>query len=318
MNGDNVGRTLAEQPLVAALPFEKGGADDHSHAAAGEAERVVNECLSEGERWVRADPIRDLGFIGRPAQEIANADRLLIDVSDPVTVERQAHDAGLELVVVSRPKGDLLERMKSEMRRTAPEGKPFWPTATKRYCTAEAKRDQLVKVHRRLGGVVIAAQGIRAEESPRRAKAQVVTVERRATSKRIRDLSPAEALAERKPEERLVLNWLPIFGVLIADVWAACDTSVFELEQRRALYRAYRETGDAALLAAALDGWTAHAAYVFGSSRLSCALCVLASRQDLETGAIHNPALFAELLAMERESGFSFQPNLRLAGLTAR
>ncbi|MBB3267758.1 3'-phosphoadenosine 5'-phosphosulfate sulfotransferase (PAPS reductase)/FAD synthetase [Azospirillum sp. OGB3] len=234
------------------------------------------------------------------------------------TVERQAHDAGLELVVVSRPKGDLLERMKSEMRRTAPEGKPFWPTATKRYCTAEAKRDQLVKVHRRLGGVVIAAQGIRAEESPRRAKAQVVTVERRATSKRIRDLSPAEALAERKPEERLVLNWLPIFGVLIADVWAACDTSVFELEQRRALYRAYRETGDAALLAAALDGWTAHAAYVFGSSRLSCALCVLASRQDLETGAIHNPALFAELLAMERESGFSFQPNLRLAGLTAR
>lgn len=81
-----------------------------------------------------------------------------------------------------------------------------------------------------------------------------------------------------------------------------------ELERRRTLYRAGHEQQ-------ALAGWPAHPAYAMGNERLSCALCVLASRSDIENGARHNPELLQALVDMEMESGFSFRQDLRLADL---
>jgi hypothetical protein len=52
-----------------------------------------------------------------------------------------------------------------------------------------------------------------------------------------------------------------------------------------------------------------------GNQRLSCAMCVLASRADIANGARHNPDLLAELVRMEEESGFSFRQDLRLGQL---
>lgn len=53
-----------------------------------------------------------------------------------------------------------------------------------------------------------------------------------------------------------------------------------------------------------------HEAYtVYGSTRLSCAFCVLASRHDLlaASSAEQNAALYRKLVDMEAETGFSFQ-----------
>ena len=39
-----------------------------------------------------------------------------------------------------------------------------------------------------------------------------------------------------------------------------------------------------------------HEAYDLGNHRLSCALCVLASLNDLINGAVHNPDTYREIL----------------------
>ncbi len=228
-------------------------------------------------------------------------------------VREQVARYGLPLEIVRRPRGDLLSRMHDEMIRTAAAGAPFWPTATKRYCTAEMKRDQLIKVQRRLGPLVVCAQGIRAEESPGRARRSPLTIEKRLTASRLAAMTPDEALDARRPDERLVLNWLPIHEFDEAAVWRACGTSIEELARRRMLYRIATAGRDRALRARALAGWPAHLAYIYGTSRLSCALCVLASKDDIGIGALHNPGLYCTLAAMELATGFGFQPRVGLA-----
>ena len=54
------------------------------------------------------------------------------------------------------------------------------------------------------------------------------------------------------------------------------------------------------------DGDLVHPAYGLGNERLSCALCVFGCDGDLVNGAKNNPALFNELLEMERDSGWRF------------
>lgn len=100
----------------------------------------------------------------------------------------------------------------------------------------------------------------------------------------------------RKPEvaarsrassaERPVLDWLPIHHWTIAHVWAA------------------------------LEGKGHHEAYDRGNDRVSCALCVLASGNDLLNGAMQDPDLFQAYCDVEIASGFSFQ-NKKWLGLIA-
>ncbi|MCK5650947.1 MAG: phosphoadenosine phosphosulfate reductase family protein, partial [Gemmatimonadetes bacterium] len=54
------------------------------------------------------------------------------------------------------------------------------------------------------------------------------------------------------------------------------------------------------------DGPLVHPAYGLGNERLSCALCIMGCDGDLVNGARNNPALFEELLEMERDSGWNF------------
>ena len=61
-----------------------------------------------------------------------------------------------------------------------------------------------------------------------------------------------------------------------------------------------------------------HIAYTrYGSTRLSCAACVLASKRDLEASAscAGNAALFGTLVDLEARSTFSFQPGQWLADI---
>jgi 3'-phosphoadenosine 5'-phosphosulfate sulfotransferase (PAPS reductase)/FAD synthetase len=276
----------------------------------------------------------------------------------PQTLEhcqRIANAAGVGLIVLRRPQGDLVEEIRTRMEALRGTGKPHWPdagnryctsdqkrgqidkvlraphwpsaanryctshqktnqidkvlrspwpTATQRYCTADQKRDQIVKAHRKYE-LVIAAQGMRAEESPRRAKMTAVTVAARVTAKALTELTSEQALDAKTDGQRLALDWLPLHEWTEADVWEACGTTLGDVNRRRELYKSGRHEE-------ALHGFVGHPAYVFGSTRLSCALCVLASRNDLEVGAKHNPDLLREYVAMEHESGFTFRQDLCL------
>ena len=235
----------------------------------------------------------------------------------PEHVERTAAEAGVALVVVRRVKGDLLARIEERMHTVSTldptrPAKPFWPSPMQRYCTSDLKRGPIQKhtrTHR--GVVVVSAQGMRAAESSGRAKKPVLTVDERISAKHFAGLTPAEAVALH-PERggRLVLNWLPLHDWTEADVWNELGSSLEDLDRRRAVFAA-------GFHAVALHGWAAHPAYILGNERLSCALCVLASRRDLVNGARHNPALLAAYIALEKRSGYTFRDGLSLSEIAA-
>lgn len=223
--------------------------------------------------------------------------------------QKIARDAGVELIVVRRSQGDLVDRWQQRMETLRGTGKPFWSSAANRYCTSDLKRGPINK-HLRKFKLVVSAEGIRADESRNRAKQPVLSVRGGITTSRLLGLKPSEAISQWQEQGRLALTWNAIHHWSLEAVWEACGTSLDDLERRRRLYR----QGD---LINALDGWPAHPAYVLGNQRLSCALCVLASRNDLINGARHNPQLYQELVEMEAQSGFTFRQDLSLAELQA-
>jgi 3'-phosphoadenosine 5'-phosphosulfate sulfotransferase (PAPS reductase)/FAD synthetase len=230
--------------------------------------------------------------------------------------ERICAEVDVPLSIVSRPQGDLLQEMQDRMEKLRGTGKPHFPSATNRYCTSDQKRSQIDRVLRaapfpdsknryctshhktnqidkalRRHQVIISAEGLRAAESPARAKRPVWEYREQICTK-----------------QRTAYTWRPILHWSEDDVWGAMRTSRDDLARRQDLYRDNRQEE-------AFAGWPAHPAYVMGNQRLSCALCVLASRSDIQNGARHNPDLYRSLVAMEEESGFSFRQDLRLADL---
>jgi 3'-phosphoadenosine 5'-phosphosulfate sulfotransferase (PAPS reductase)/FAD synthetase len=100
-------------------------------------------------------------------------------------------------------------------------------------------------------------------------------------------------LPELEPHKRLTVgarevdSWRPILGYRLADVWAHI----------------------------AATGLPRHVAYDRGNERLSCAICVLASDNDIRNGAAECQALAAKYLAIERETGHTFRHGRRLADI---
>jgi 3'-phosphoadenosine 5'-phosphosulfate sulfotransferase (PAPS reductase)/FAD synthetase len=222
-------------------------------------------------------------------------------------VEAIAAAAGVPLVVVRRAQGDLLARWEERMAKLAGTGKPFWSSAQNRYCTSDLKRGPINQYLRRYP-LVISVEGIRADESAGRARKPVILMREGITASKLHGLPLDEALDYRSFKQRLAFTWNAIHEWSKEDVWAACGTSSADLAARQQQYRAGDE-------AAALAGWAAHPAYVLGNERLSCALCILASKNDLRNGAKHNPALYARLVDMEQQSGYTFRADMALSDL---
>lgn len=86
---------------------------------------------------------------------------------------------------------------------------------------------------------------------------------------------------------RFVYNWLPIHDWTESDVWDCI-----------------RQHGN-----------IHHEAYRLGNHRLSCALCVLASLNDLINGAVHNPDTYREYCRIEAVTGYSFRKDFWLSDL---
>lgn len=174
------------------------------------------------------DSLAMASLVARLARAAGVLDRVVVVHADlgrvewpgtPALVEAQAAHLGLRFVKVRRAQGDLLQQVEKL-------GK--WPMPTQRFCTADHKRGQIYRAFTMLAAEVrarrIAASepenvaprvvrilncvGLRAEESPGRAKRPVLVRDPKVSGKR-----------------KTVDVWLPIQGWTEAEVWAECNGS---------------------------------------------------------------------------------------------
>lgn len=148
--------------------------------------------------------------------------------------------------------------------------------------------------------MVVSAVGLRGEESPFRAKLPIARLNRYISAKALLDKDLEAALDCRTEKQRLAIEWCPILPWEENDVWTQLGTSLEEVNHRRSLYKEGQIDG-------ALRGFVGHPAYVYGNSRVSCVLCFMASKNDLRVGATYNPDLYRLMVALEEETGFSYQ-----------
>lgn len=205
--------------------------------------------------------------------------------STPAVVEATAAHLGLPLLVVRRPAGDLVTRWMKRFENGKARYEALstynligpWSQADKRFCTSELKAQVMgpALAGRFRGETIVQVVGIRRDESR----------QRRATPISKPDTRFAQ------PGNRhgtMMLLWHP--GVL----WTSDEVLSFHRCSGIPLHEAYT---------------------VYGSTRLSCAFCVLGSTNDLRAAseAVGNANLYRHLVGMEASSTFSFQPDRWLA-----
>lgn len=205
--------------------------------------------------------------------------------STPATVAAVAAAAGLPLLVVRRRAGDLVSRWEQRFANGKARFEALstynligpWSSASLRFCTSEAKVQVIgPELARRLRGrTIISVLGLRRAESAARAGIAVAKPDHRFAR-------PGNAHCTT------MLVWQPIADWSADDVFAAHDAFGIPLHE------AYR---------------------TYGSTRLSCRFCVLASARDLSASASagDNRATYRQLVDLEAESTFSFQPGRWLA-----
>lgn len=194
----------------------------------------------------------------------------------PAFVEKLCADLDVELVVVRSSKGDLQDQI--EARRVQLEGKdkPHFPSAMARYCTSNLKTTPINEYLKKFEKV-ISIEGICWHESKARA------------------LKPR--VSPRDNMKRKALTWNAIIDFSIDDVWATYNQTQETYKEAQRIYRLTNQIP---------EWWNFHPAYAMGNQRLSCSICILGSKNDVQNGIKHNPE-YAEFLAQqEQKSGFTF------------
>lgn len=221
---------------------------------------------------------------------------------------KQASEYNLPLHILTRKDGrGLIEHMTTRLEKLEGTGKPFWPSSAARYCTSDLKREPSDKFFRTaFVPFIISCEGIRAQESKKRAKKEPLTIRWRVTSAYYRGMTAAEAIAAFNPNFRLVLTWYPVFNFTVNEVWATYGMDSDQLENARASY--------------IINGivpawWPFHPAYAYGNQRVSCVFCVLGSKNDLQVGAAHRPELLKELISYEEKGAATFRSDFSLKQL---
>lgn len=210
--------------------------------------------------------------------------------STPATVAAIAERLGLPLTVVRRKAGDMVDRWEQRFASSKARYEALsiyhligpWSSASLRFCTSELKAQVIgPELARRFRGeTIVSVIGLRRAESAARCNTPISRPDDRFAS-------PGNAAGTR------MLTWHPLIDWSVDDVFACHD------RYRLPLHEAYR---------------------CHGSSRLSCAFCVLASGADLAvaTHSDGNLDLYRHLVSMEAMSTFSFQPGRWLADVAPR
>lgn len=123
----------------------------------------------------------------------------------PDFVRQYAEGVGIPLHAVQHSSYDLLEGIRHRMVKR-PDAPP-WPSAQNRYCTSDWKRSVISRWVRNQypdNQTVVVAMGLRAEESPARAKRPNLSIRE-------------DCFASTK--NRYVYDWLPIHLWSVEDVW---------------------------------------------------------------------------------------------------
>lgn len=220
--------------------------------------------------------LRAIGHRGEVVLVHADLGRVEWSASLP-TCERLAAFLGVELLVVRREAGDMmdrwLQRWRDNVRRYAQLSCVTiilpWSTPGMRFCTSELKSHPIAAalVRRFPGKRIVSACGVRREESKDRSGALT---------------SEESDLLNKKTRGTSGVNWNPIAAWTSDDVFAYCAARGFEMH----------------------EGYTR-----FGMSRISCAFCIMANIADL-TASAANPAhaaLYREMVDLEIASAFAFQ-----------
>lgn len=199
--------------------------------------------------------------------------------------QRLADREGLELLVVRRQAGDLLDRWRVRWQHNVERYRALlcvklilpWSTASMRFCTSELKTAIICRalVERFPGCVILSASGIRRQESNQRRHAPIAQAQARLTNATYQTRG---------------YDWHPLVDWTLEEVLAYHQAAQFPL----------------------------HEAYTtYGSSRVSCAFCILGSQADLlasATCAAHQD-IYRALVELEIVSTFSFQDHQWLGDL---
>lgn len=199
--------------------------------------------------------------------------------------QKQATHFGVRFEIVRHDR-DLLQLV---------EARGMFPASRQRYCTSNLKTGQVHKLITRLADIarvvsstsvrgwnprprILNCLGMRADESPARAKKRQFT---------------PEDLAGSSSSRRRVDTWLPLHAWKEPEIWARIDGT------------GLREAGPV------------HRAYGLGMPRLSCCFCIFAPRAALMLAGKHNPGLLDEYVRIERKIGHTFRHNFAIADVQA-
>lgn len=193
------------------------------------------------------------------------------------TCERIARALNLQLVVLRRKAGDMVDRWEARWGNNLRRYQSLscvklilpWSTPSMRFCTSELKTSQICSHLISLfpGRSIVSVTGIRAQESAARAHAQVSSIQKKLQTK-----------------GRVGWDWRPILQ------WSLQDVLSYLHQQRQVLHEAYTK---------------------YGCSRVSCSFCIMASEADLKAAAScgGNEAAYRLLVELEARSAFAFQGN---------
>jgi 3'-phosphoadenosine 5'-phosphosulfate sulfotransferase (PAPS reductase)/FAD synthetase len=194
------------------------------------------------------------------------------------TCERLAASIGAELLVVRRGAGGLLARWRQRWENNKQRYARLqcvrviipWSSAAARFCTSELKTAIACRAlaKRFVGRPILSVTGVRRAESVARLKAAVCAPQQRLIHKRAGTSG---------------WDWHPILH------WSHAEVFAFLRERNQPLHVAYS---------------------VYGCSRVFCAFCVLSSGADLAAASRceSNQNVYRQLVALEAESSFPFQP----------
>ena len=222
-----------------------------------------------------------IGFKGKIV--LIHADLGSVEWQDSIKIcEELAERLGIELIVVSRAAGGLMQRWLTRWENNVKRYFDLscvklilpWSTPSMRFCTSELKTAIICRelARRFKGKTIINVTGVRRAESDNRANAPVSKINNLLTKK----------------DGTIGYDWNAIVEMLTPDVYRAHKYFNFRLNIAYELWKL---------------------------SRVSCVFCIFSKLLDLLRSAEcpDNHAIYREMCELEISSGFSFQSNLWLS-----